>query len=222
VSSIRSDSCSKIVLEGDPGLGGVPDGEVPELRDENVKVFCGADFSGIDVVDALEESFDSTGIRLLLFPDLVRFSILPTLESSFGRSDDPAVEGDGGVPPLILSLVLRSNGIGFSRGISSGIDRGIVEVIEAMVGVLTGRIRSGDFDPEGDPSDDGGGVGLVVERIGAGFELLVGDMVTEDSGEAPRALSVRFFGVLAAASKPMSSMLRGRGCEEVGDEGETG
>lgn len=36
------------MLEGDPGLGGVPDREVAELRDERVKVFCGVGFSGVE------------------------------------------------------------------------------------------------------------------------------------------------------------------------------
>ena len=143
LSCACSASCSKIVLEGDPGLGGVPDRDVAELRDERVKVFSGADFSGVEVVEALEESFDSTRIRALLFADFVRFSMLPTLESSLGRSDDP-VEGDGGVPPLNLSLILRSNGIGFSGRTASGADRGIAETIDVKIGVLSGRVRTGD------------------------------------------------------------------------------
>ena len=52
----------------------------------------------------------------------------------------------------------------------------------------------------------------MVERVGAGFGLLVDDMVAGDVGEASlRPLSTRFFGVLAVASRPISSMLRGRG-----------
>jgi hypothetical protein len=46
---LASDLSSKIVLEGDAGLGGEPESEVPELRDERVYVFCGMDFSGFEV-----------------------------------------------------------------------------------------------------------------------------------------------------------------------------
>jgi hypothetical protein len=59
---------SKIVLEGEAGLGGEPECDVPELRDEKVNVFCGGDLSEFEKVRVFggeEESLDvSPGVRL--------------------------------------------------------------------------------------------------------------------------------------------------------------
>lgn len=157
-----SPSCSNIVLEGDPGLGGVPDRDVAELRDERVKVFCGACFSGVEEVEVREDSLDSVGTRLLLFPDLVRFNLLPILVRK------PGFSCDAGDPPLALLLTLRSSGGGFVSGGSSGVDLGIVEAIAAIFGVLTGRDRGGSCWPAPSPLDEDGGEGLVFWSTGGG------------------------------------------------------
>jgi len=111
---------SKIVLEGEAGLGGEPERDVPELRDEKVNVLCGADFSGFERVRALEESLDaSLGKRLWLFPDFVRLSMLPILpirESRFGLCCGAAVDGDEGVTLLVGLLAFACEGGGLASG----------------------------------------------------------------------------------------------------------
>jgi len=51
---------SKTVLEGEAGLGGEPERDVPELRDEKVNVLRGSDFSVDGVVRAWEELLDAS------------------------------------------------------------------------------------------------------------------------------------------------------------------
>ena len=90
---------SKTVLEGEAGLGGEPEREVAELREEKVNVLWGAAFSGVEKVEVREESLEaSPGARLSLFPDFVRLSMLPIRENSFGLCCGAAVDGEKGVP----------------------------------------------------------------------------------------------------------------------------
>lgn len=110
-------------------------------------------------MEVLEESLDSTGTRLLLFPDLVRFNLLPILVRKLGFSCDT---GEGGVPPLSLLLTFRSSGGGLVSRSSSGVDFGIEEVIDAIFGVLTGRDRGASCWTALAPLDEDGGEGLVV------------------------------------------------------------
>lgn len=199
------------MLEGDPGLGGVADRDVAELREENVKVFWGG-FSGVFVVEALDDSFDSVGTSALLFPDFVRFSMLPILDKNFDFSCDVPLTGEGGVPPLVLSPAFRSDGGCFACSGSSGVDLGIEAAIAAMFGVLTGRARTGSCRSELGPSEEDGGEGLVLESSGGGCTALVGDIAScEEADEVLRPLSTLLFGFRVVASRPMSSILRGRG-----------
>jgi hypothetical protein len=109
---VASDVSSKIVLEGEAGLGGEPECEVPELRDEKVNVLCGSDFSGFEVERTWEESLDaSLGARFWLFPDFVRLRMLPIRENRFGLCCGAIVDGDEGVPLLLWPLAFVCGGL---------------------------------------------------------------------------------------------------------------
>ena len=57
----------------------------------------------------------SLGVRLWVFPDFVRLSMLPIRESNFGLCCDVAVDGDEGVP-LVEPLAFACEGGGLTSG----------------------------------------------------------------------------------------------------------
>jgi len=194
------------VLEGEAGLGGEPERDVPELRDEKVNVLRGSDFSVDEVVRAWEELLDaSLGERFWLVPDFVRFSMLPIRVSKFGLCC-----GDEGapfevVPLLVLPLTFVCKGGGLMSGGCSGTERGMFAAIVAILGVLTGLVRIGGCC-DSVTGVEGGGVGLVSVTAGGKFEVTMSDAL-----ELLLWLSVTTFCFCTVFSKPMSSILRGRG-----------
>jgi hypothetical protein len=199
---------SKIVLEGEAGLGGEAERDVPELRDEKVNVFCGPDFSGVEKVRAWEGSLDTSQGRIWLVPDFVPFSMLPIRESSFGLCCGAVVEGDEGVPLLVWPVAFVCKSGGLVSGGCSGTERGIVFAIDAMLGVLTGLGRRGSCC-DSFMGVEGGGGRLVSVTASGRVAIMVGDLGFCDTLEL----------LVTAISKPMSSMLRGR---DFGVEGVSG
>jgi len=109
---------SKIVLDGEAGLGGEPECDVPELRDEKVNVWCGVGLSEFEKVrlGGEEESVDvSSGTRNWLYPDFVRLRMVPTRVSRFGLCCGAAVDGDEGVPLLawLLAFLCKDGGLAY-------------------------------------------------------------------------------------------------------------